>query len=194
MDSTCPTCRKVFAVKPYRLRRAKTGLVFCSPACSARHPQVAERKAAAQRKSVERTCPVCGSSFKRKPSELRSLNYCSVSCSAKANMALPPIAKGERRSPATQFGAGHRPSNRLPVGSVTVRRRSRDGDKRAWVKVDEPNVWRPRAIVVWESANGPVPAGHVVHHIDGDPLNDEPTNLTALSRAEHQRVHHSSTP
>ena len=109
-------------------------------------------------------------------------------------MSLQPIKLGERRSPGTQFQPGTVPLNRLPVGSVTLRRRRREGDQRAWVKVAEPNVWRPRAVVVWESENGPVPHGKVVHHVDGDPLNDEPSNLAALTRAEHQRVHHSNVP
>lgn len=29
----------------------------------------------------------------------------------------------------------------------------------------------------------------IVHHIDGDPLNDDPANLAILSRAEHMRLH-----
>ena len=126
------------------------------------------------------------------------MNYCSVSCSAKANMTLPPIPKGTRRAPSTEFRRGHRPSNRLPVGSVTIRTRTRDEGPRAWVKVAEPNSWRPRAVVAWEKANGAVPAGRVIHHVDRDTLNDDPTNLVALTRSEHAREHtaetHSRTP
>jgi hypothetical protein len=29
----------------------------------------------------------------------------------------------------------------------------------------------------------------VIHHIDGDPLNNDPANLVVLSRAEHLRLH-----
>ena len=29
----------------------------------------------------------------------------------------------------------------------------------------------------------------VVHHADGNPLNNDPTNLVVLSRPEHQRLH-----
>jgi HNH endonuclease len=32
-------------------------------------------------------------------------------------------------------------------------------------------------------------SNEVVHHIDGDPLNNDPDNLALLSRSEHQRLH-----
>src|SRR5437879_13683 len=32
-------------------------------------------------------------------------------------------------------------------------------------------------------------SNEVVHHVDGDPLNNDPANLVVLSRAEHHRLH-----
>jgi HNH endonuclease len=32
-------------------------------------------------------------------------------------------------------------------------------------------------------------SGEVVHHVDGDPLNNDPANLVVLSRTEHHRLH-----
>src|SRR4051794_4353929 len=32
-------------------------------------------------------------------------------------------------------------------------------------------------------------SNEVVHHVDGDPLNNDPENLVLLSRGEHQRLH-----
>jgi hypothetical protein len=80
--------------------------------------------------------------------------------------------------------------NRLPVGSVTIRtRHKRGGERRAWVKVAEPNVWKLRAVLVWEEHHGPVPRGMVVHHEDGDKLNDVISNLKMMSKAEHLAEH-----
>jgi hypothetical protein len=79
--------------------------------------------------------------------------------------------------------------NRLPVGSETIRRDRGDGLPRVYRKVADPNVWRLRAVLVWEAANGPVPVGHVVHHDDRDSLNDSLGNLQCLSRAEHVQEH-----
>ena len=84
---------------------------------------------------------------------------------------------------------GDRPTA-LPVGTVTIRTRwKRNGDKRAWVKVAEPNVWRPRAVVVWEAAHGPVPNGMVVHHKNRNTLDDSLTNLELESRSAHLVEH-----
>ena len=32
-------------------------------------------------------------------------------------------------------------------------------------------------------------SNEVVHHVDGNPLNNDPANLVVLTRAEHQRMH-----
>ena len=187
MRTNCGTCQAVIDVPPYRIRRSASGLVFCSPKCLDTNPVIIEMKMASQRTSVDCTCPVCGKPFKRKPAELREVNYCSRSCSAKANMRLRPIPKGERRARATEFAPGQRPQNVCPVG--TVRLRTHRGVVRAWVKVAEPNVWRLRAVVNWEQANGPLPSGRLVHHKNRDALDDHPSNLEALTRAEHLNEH-----
>lgn len=96
---------------------------------------------------------------------------------------------GERVSIATEFKAGQAAHNHLPVGTVRVRRETHTGLDRAWVKTAEPNEWRKRAVVVWESLHGKVPRGSVVHHRDRDSLNDEPNNLQALTRKEHADEH-----
>jgi len=97
--------------------------------------------------------------------------------------------KGVSASPATQFSAGQDAHNHLPVGTVRVRRETHTGLDRAWVKTAEPNVWRKRAVVVWEAAHGPVPRGSVVHHRDRDSLNDDLPNLQAMTRREHADEH-----
>jgi hypothetical protein len=82
------------------------------------------------------------------------------------------------------------PHNLLPVGTVRIRtRHKRDGERRAWVKVAEPNVWKLRAQVVWEAVNGPLPRGQVVHHRDEDKLNDVIDNLVALTKGAHLNEH-----
>jgi hypothetical protein len=55
--------------------------------------------------------------------------------------------------------------------------------------VAEPNVWRPRAVLVWELANGPLGKGLVVHHKNRVPLDDRLENLEALDRARHLHEH-----
>jgi len=42
---------------------------------------------------------------------------------------------------------------------------------------------------IWTQANGPIPAGHVVHHADGNSLNNRLENLELMSNSEHTRYH-----
>ncbi len=95
--------------------------------------------------------------------------------------------KGIHLSPATEFKKG-RDGQRYKIG--TVRQRvDRGGHPRAWIKTAEPNTWMPRAQLVWEEAHGPLAKGLVLHHIDRDTLNDNITNLAAISRAAHLMEH-----
>jgi ATP/maltotriose-dependent transcriptional regulator MalT len=42
---------------------------------------------------------------------------------------------------------------------------------------------------IWEERNGPIPGGFHVHHVDGNPLNNDISNLALLEEREHQREH-----
>lgn len=80
--------------------------------------------------------------------------------------------------------------NKLPVGTVRFRtRHGRGGEQRAWVKISEPNIWKLRAQVAWEAANGPIPDGMGVHHRDENKLNDAIENLELVSKAKHLEIH-----
>ena len=43
---------------------------------------------------------------------------------------------------------------------------------------------------VWEQANGPIPKGHVVILLDGDPMNCELGNLECVPRGVPARLNH----
>jgi hypothetical protein len=49
-------------------------------------------------------------------------------------------------------------------------------------------------ITIYEREIGPVPEGFIVHHRDEDKSNNVPSNLEAMSRAEHNRVHSTGRP
>jgi hypothetical protein len=42
---------------------------------------------------------------------------------------------------------------------------------------------------IWEQANGPIPEGHVIHHVDGDNQNNSIENLMMVTTHEHARIH-----
>lgn len=148
-------------------------------------------------------CETCKAEFKRDRTGDRPIRFCSQPCyhawraetgikSGQFKSGQTPWnkgIKGLRLSPETEFKKGQKSLKKLPVGSVTIRHRARDKGPRAWVKVGEPDIWRERAKIVWEEQNGPIPDRMVIHHKDRDSLNDEPSNLEALTRAEHIREH-----
>jgi hypothetical protein len=96
--------------------------------------------------------------------------------------------KGIHLSKSGQFKKGIIPKNKLKVGAVTIRIRKEQGP-RAFVKTAEPNTWERRARIVWQKFRGPVPHGFIIHHIDGNSLNDKISNLRLVNRHEHLRLH-----
>lgn len=94
---------------------------------------------------------------------------------------IPPNkgVKGTHLSPATEFKKGNIPANHRPVGSERV---SVDGYTE--VKVADPNKWRMKHVIAWETVNGPVPKGHVVIFADGNRGNIEIENLLLVTRGQ----------
>lgn len=48
---------------------------------------------------------------------------------------------------------------------------------------------KPLHRAIWEKANGPIPEGYVIHHKDGNTLNNTLENLECLSKTEHSTYH-----
>jgi hypothetical protein len=42
---------------------------------------------------------------------------------------------------------------------------------------------------IYQKHYGPIPDGYDIHHIDGNHLNNNPTNLLAVSYQEHYDIH-----
>jgi len=148
-------------------------------------------------------CEMCGGQFKRDKAGSRAIRFCSQKCyhawRASTGCSIGQFRKGQAPwnkglkgycpSPETCFHKGMAPVNKTWVGTVRIRTQWKRGDRRAWIKVREPREWRELAKVVWESVWGTIPKGGVIHHADGNPLNDNPVNLVLLSRGQHMDVH-----
>lgn len=58
-----------------------------------------------------------------------------------------------------------------------------------WVGSVAPKKIRRMHIYVWEKANGPVPSGCLIHHIDGNKSNNALENLQLVTRKKHGELH-----
>lgn len=79
----------------------------------------------------------------------------------------------------TQFPKGNKPWNYKPVGTERI-----NTDGYVEIKIADPKKWKAKHIILWETANGPVPARHVVIFADGNKLNVALDNLLLISRRE----------
>lgn len=155
------------------------------------------------RENLRWKCEFCGVRFAREKSGARPIRFCTQKCyhawnrengsgGGRFKAGMTPWNKGVKGthfSPDTEFKPGRVAENRVPVGTVTIRRHHNEKNERAWIKVAEPNDWKMRSVHVWEELNGPVPAGCVIHHRDRNSLNDAPNNLQCMTRAEHIEEH-----
>jgi hypothetical protein len=172
IEKICETCSASFEVKPYRANTAR----FCSGSCRA--------------KWVTSLPHACGRG-KPKPYMVGNKWRLGIRPTNPFELGHDPWNKnlrGIHLSPETEFAVGHKLNQRAAVGTESIRR-THDGNLRVFLKVEDPNVWMLRAKYVWEQANEPVTKGMVVHHDDGDTLNDAIANLRCVTVSEHAKIH-----
>ena len=97
-----------------------------------------------------------------------------------------PDNKGKKMSPEvyaqvqrTMFKKGHRPHNHRAVGSERI-----NVDGYIEVKVAEPNRWRVKHRIIWESVYGAIPEGYNVQFKNHNPLDCSIENLYLISKAD----------
>lgn len=83
------------------------------------------------------------------------------------------------------FKKGHIPANYRPVGSERV-----NVDGYIEVKVADPNKWKLKHRVVWESVNGKIPKGYIIIFRDNDKTNTNIDNLLLIKRGTHAVLNH----
>lgn len=106
----------------------------------------------------------------------------------------------EQRAKGTCAGCGA-PVTRRSELCLSCRAKTRKGEKNpSWkggrtehdsgywqIRIDGKYVMEHRR--VWEQANGPIPEGFEVHHLNGDPSDNRIENLMAMSKKDHHTQH-----
>lgn len=85
----------------------------------------------------------------------------------------------------TWFKRGNVPANYRPVGSERI-----NAAGYIEVKVADPDKWKPKHRVVWESVNGEIPKGYIITFRDNDKSNTNIDNLLLIKRNTHAVLNH----
>jgi len=171
--TTCDQCGTAFERRGCKVRYArKRGQgVFCSRNCV---------QASLRIEAIVLRCVVCGESFVRDRcrvavSERKHQASC---CSHRCSMRYRRWQKSRRTTGPFAYG--------LPIYQ-----KDGGGMRAAYDCIcgrDGKPLWLHH--IVWEHAHGiPVPVGCVVHHSNGDPLDNRPGNLVAVTPRNHRRAH-----
>lgn len=88
----------------------------------------------------------------------------------------------------TSFKPGPRPEKQAELGAVVTRtRHKRGGKQRQFIKTETG--WVEYAKYVWISTVGMIRPGDIVHHVNGNSVDDRFENLIAIPRDVHPKIH-----
>ena len=87
----------------------------------------------------------------------------------------------------TSFKPGHTAITKYSVGTITTRKTKGKG-QRQYIKTPD-ETWEEYAKWIWKQEYGWLLPGDVVHHLNGEKMDDQLENLIALPRKEHPFFH-----
>ena len=159
---------------------------------------------------MENECLKCGKSFKVKPSKAATTKYCNKICASK-KVTKPcaecgtPVTRVQSQMlkdaycgrACSSIGMGKKMAamnvdlnpDRMTLETRTKLREAHlgKGEGKAYRKYFGEHLHR---VIAAEKLGRPLIKGEVVHHIDGDILNNHPDNLEVLaSQSEHINLH-----
>lgn len=97
----------------------------------------------------------------------------------KGNIPVNKGTKGLTGANKTSFKKGNKPHNYLPIGTEKIK-----NDGYVWVKINDPNKWKQKHVLIWEKHNGPKPKGSAILFGDGYRYNFDIDNLILVTRKQ----------
>ena len=94
---------------------------------------------------------------------------------------------GIHLSRETEFKKGRPSLNQLEVGTIKIRKTK--GRLRKFIKVSDPGTWEEHARYIWKQTYEHIIKGDIIHHMNGNVMDDRIENLIALPRTEHPVFH-----
>jgi len=184
MEKICLSCEKTFTIPISRDWREHC----CSSECKKNYR---DKLAEESRIARTRNCKTCGKQFVARQWQLdNSIGiYCSNNCALKAKRGVSftedhkiKISTALKKSPKFQRtikrGRGHHQFLETIIS----------GGYRYVTNSEERKVQEHR-LVIEKILGRKLKSSEIVHHIDGDRLNNDPKNLTIVSRGEHASIH-----
>lgn len=129
---------------------------------------------------VKLFCCYCGQMFEKPHSKLKRVNFCCKDCLHSYN--------GEKMS---FYNSTTNPMNIKGQETIEQRYRKRQRMLKPTSKCDYQKVFGDfeHRRVARVKIGRELKQDEVVHHIDGNPRNNNPNNLQVMTRAEHMRYH-----
>ena len=129
-------------------------------------------------------CDTCGTIFEKPTNKIKPMNFCSRKCLGKYN-SLRLSTYNEKENPMN--AKGRTVEQRFAMRERRINAKDRVGKvKHTYNK--HLGELEHRKIMKLKLGRELMP-DEVVHHIDGNPYNNKPSNLAVMTRSEHSRLH-----
>ena len=145
---------------------------------------------------IEIKCPNCKKMFEVIETQAHKRTFCSRKCQLDGrfnpNYGNHPVAWNK--------GLPHSEETKRRISRATKGRRGLIGKrnpfyKRGWwvdtngyIEQMYHGKRRKLHLIIWEKANGPIPKGYEIHHINEDKQDNRLENLQMLTKKEHMRL------
>lgn len=191
-ETRCANCGDTLLIRPSRIAKSMSGLIFCSRACSAQYRAV--------QLAANAVCALCGKEFRRAPSEIgkhpNHKTYCSRECYDRAradgiaNKRRPIGRKGQHEARCANCDQVFfvKPSVLSSRQQIYCSRKC----KGEAMRTSHSHAYRIDMRKKHTSCQlcGLIePAILQVHHLDGNHRNHRPENLIMVCPNCHARIH-----